>query len=174
MSGYCEGTIRGRSEVANQRKNTIEKCILRITSRSPREQWTIASVVINCCRWSVSHSDLHHWSWYCINIHHLVNTPWHIVVPGGGVLRSLLIFLILDLFMQRILSENNFHISQNAIIQNLINKLNTLLAQGGGEGCRVSIMYSIHHFYSIHFVNSVSVVSNWPCVIETSISWCID
>ena len=48
--------------------------------------------------------------------------------------------------MQKILSENNFHILQNGIIQNLMNKVKHLLARGGGEGCRVSIMYSIHHF----------------------------
>ena len=43
--------------------------------------------------------------------------------------------------MQKILSENNFHISQNAIIKNLINKLNTLLARVGvrGVGCPLCI-----------------------------------
>ena len=62
--------------------------------------------------------------------------------------------------MQKILSENNFHISQNVIISNLINKLNTLLARVGvrGVGCPLCIAFII--LYSIHFVNSVSVVPN--------------
>ena len=138
--------VKALSDDTN-RKSNIEDCILKITSR---EQCVVVWAATNCCRWPVSHSDLHHC--YC---------------PGCGVLRSTLIFLVSIRFIHAEDTKGKYLSVVMSIFKKMLmlsatslrpHEFNEYLYWRGYTLCIASIV-----LYCINFVNSVSAVPNWSC-----------